>query len=236
MKPILKFATTLFVLSLVLIFTSCTKDDLLLTEKNAEQTTTSNSSTTNQLTTSAHWKKYIEKIAKSRDFDYLEIYDQTGKLLYHWHVSELRFDLNAPQAVVFISEHNSIPILYDDILKITRKSDKTITEQLLVKAEPSISKEGDSNRATSTDHWKNYFKRMATNQNFDSLEILDDTKKLLYQWNVREVKFDLSNPDAVMLTSENERVKILYSDILNITRVADETVTEMVMVKAESSQ
>ncbi len=236
MKPFLKLATTLFTLSLVLIFTSCTKDDLLLTEKNAELSTSFNNSITSKLTSFAYWKKYIEKMARSQDFDYLEIYDQTGKLLYHWHVLELRFDLNAPQAVVFISEYNGIPVLYDDILKITRKSDKTITEQLLVKAEPSISNEGNYNRAISTNYWKNYFKRMATNQNFDSLEILDDTKKLLYQWDVREVKFDLSNPDAVMLTSENERVKILYSDILNITRVADETVTEMVMVKAESSQ
>ncbi len=110
-------------------FTSCTKEDQPPTQS------IDNINTTKHLSSSAHWKNYIERIATTQDFDYLEVYDPTGKLLYHWHISELRFDLNAPQAVVLISKYNSTAILYDDILSITRVTDKTVSEQLMTKAE-----------------------------------------------------------------------------------------------------
>ena len=129
MTASLKIIFVLIAFLMVTILTNCTKEDLPLPHS------IDNINTTQHLSSSAHWKKYIERIATTQDFDYLEIYDPTGKLLYHWHISELRFDLNAPQAVVLISKYNSTAILYDDILSITRVTDKTVSEQLMTKAE-----------------------------------------------------------------------------------------------------
>ncbi len=127
----LKIIFVLIAFLMATIFTNCTKEDLPPTQS------IDNNNTTQHLSSSAHWKNYIERIATTQDFDYLEIYGPTGKLLYHWHNSEVRFDLNAPQAVVLISKYNSTAILYDDILSITRVTDKTVSEQLMTKAEAS---------------------------------------------------------------------------------------------------
>ncbi len=125
----LKIIFVLIAFLMATIFTNCTKEDCPLPQN------IDNNNTAQSLSMPAHWKNYIERIATTQDFDYLEIYDPTGKLLYHWHISELRFDLNAPQAVVLISKYNSTAILYDDILSITRVTDKTVSEQLMTKAE-----------------------------------------------------------------------------------------------------
>ncbi len=91
-------------------------------------------------------------------------------------------------------------------------------------------------RLSSPSYWRKYIERIATEQQFDFLEIIDQSGQTLHKWSVFDLKIDYSSPKELVLHSKSEDVRIKWTDIMSISKVADKTISEQLMTKTEAYQ
>lgn len=94
--------------------------------------------------------------------------------------------------------------------------------------------DGEITRGNSNPtYWKKYIQRMATAQDFDNFEIINTSGEVLLQWCAAELEIDYSSSKVLILKAKNLRTAIPWEDIIAITRLTRETITEQAIAKGE---
>lgn len=101
--------------------------------------------------------------------------------------------------------------------------------------EPSVNNvaEAFAHIGSNSEHWKKYIQKVATDRQFDNFEIINGSGKVLHQWSTHELEIDYSSNKVLVFKSKEHKVAIPWGNIISITRISTETITEQAIAKGE---